>query len=122
MTGTTITTSTTVGVSLTAASQNPVTIAPSGTVNLAGSYASAIYAALGVPSTLANDGVLQAVNGYGVRFRAGGTITNGSASDTKASISGGVNGVQFDIHGTGKAHSQLRDHQEHRAPDQAFMG
>ena len=102
MTGTIITTSITVGVSLTAASQNPVTVAPSGTINVAGSYASAIYAALGVPSTLANDGVLQAANGYGVRFRAGGTITNGSASDTKASISGGVNGVRFDIHGTGK--------------------
>ncbi len=102
VTGTTITTSSTVGVSLTAASQNPVTVAPSGTINVAPAYASAIYAALGVPSTLANDGVLQAVNGYGVRFRAGGTITNGSASDTKASISGGVNGVRFDIHGTGK--------------------
>jgi hypothetical protein len=102
VTGTTITTTTTVGASLTVASQNPVMVAHSGTVNVAGSYASAIYAALGVPSTLANDGVLQAANGYGVRFRAGGTITNGSASDTKASISGGVQGVRFDIHGTGK--------------------
>ena len=102
MTGTTISTSTTVGVSLTAASQNPVTVAPSGTINVTAAYASAIYGALGVPSTLTNDGVLQAANGYGARFRAGGTITNGSASDTKASISGGVNGVRFDIHGTGK--------------------
>ena len=102
MTGTTITTSSTVGISLTVASQNPVTVAPSGTINVAGSYASAIYAELGVPGTLANDGVLQAANGYGVRFRAGGTITNGSASDTKALISGGVHGVRFDIHGTTK--------------------
>lgn len=101
MAGTTISTSTTVGVSLTAASQNPVTVTSTGTVNVSGTNASAIYGAFGVPGTIANDGLLAAANGYGIKLVSGGTITNGSATDTKASISGGLYGVRFNIHGAG---------------------
>lgn len=100
MAGTTIFTSTTVGVSLTAASQNPVKITATGTINVAGSYANAIYAALGIVGTISNLGTVLAPGGYGIRLHSGGTVTNGAAT-AKALISGGLYGVRFDVHGTG---------------------
>jgi hypothetical protein len=105
MAGTTISSSTTVGVTLTIASQNPVTVKSTGTVNVSGTGASAIYGVFGVPGTIANDGLLTAANGYGIKLVSGGTITNGSATDTKASISGGLYGVRFNIHGAGTLHN-----------------
>src|ERR1700729_3075267 len=101
MAGTTISSSTTVGVTLTIASQNPVTVKSTGTANVSGTGASAIYGVFGVPGPIANDGLLTAANGYGIKLVSGGTITNGSATDTKASISGGLYGVRFNIHGAG---------------------
>jgi hypothetical protein len=101
MAGTTISSSTTVGVTLTIASQNPVTVSSTGTVNVSGTGASAIYGVFGVPGTIDNDGLLTAADGYGIKLVSGGTITNGRATDTKASISGGLYGVRFNIHGAG---------------------
>src|SRR5579872_3063672 len=101
MAGTTIANSTTIGISLIDPSQNPVTVASTGTISVTGTNASAIYGAFGVPAIVANDGVLSAINGYGLRLVSGGSITNGSATDKTASISGGVDGVKFGIHGVG---------------------
>jgi hypothetical protein len=105
MAGTTISSSTTVGVTLTIASQNPVTVSSTGTVNVSGTGASAVYGVFGVTGTIANDGLLTAAGGYGIKLVSGGTITNGSATDTKASISGGLYGVRFNIHGAGTLHN-----------------
>jgi hypothetical protein len=105
MAGTTISSYTTIGVSLTVASQNPVTVSSSGTIAVSGTDASAIYGIFGLPGTIANDGVLRAVNGYGVRLLSGGAITNGSGTDTKASITGGLYGVKLGIHGAGTIHN-----------------
>ena len=63
---TTISTSGTVGVNLTAASQNPVTVTGTGTIDTGGTYASAIYGYYGVPGTITNSGLLEAPNGYGI--------------------------------------------------------
>lgn len=103
MAGTTISSSITTGVSLTSASQNPVTITASGTINAAGtgSSADAIYAAFGTPGTIINAGLLEAPNGYGILLRSAGSITNGSTANTHATITGGVDGIRLGAHGTG---------------------
>ena len=98
---TTISTSGTVGVNLTAASQNPVTVTGTGTIDTGGTYASAIYGYYGVPGTITNSGLLEAPNGYGIFLRSGGTITNGSTAATGARITGGVDGVKLGAHGPG---------------------
>jgi hypothetical protein len=98
---TTISGSYTVGINLTSASQNPLIITGTGTVNVAGAYASAIYGNFGIPGTVTNAGLLEAANGYGIFLRSGGTITNGSTIATSAKITGGVDGVKIGIHGSG---------------------
>src|SRR5665213_2575771 len=98
MAGTTISSSTTIGLSLTVASQNPVTVSSSGTIDVSGNDSSAIYGIFGVPGTIANDGVLSAADGYGIRLLSGGSITNGRATDTKASVTGGLYGLKLGIH------------------------
>ncbi len=102
MAGTTVTSSTTIGINLTLASQNPVFIATTGTIAVTGTNASAIYAAQGVTGTITNNGKLTASHGYGVRLLSGGTITNGAASITSAAIVGETYGVRLGIHGAGK--------------------
>ena len=102
MAGTTITSSTTIGIDLTLTSQNPVFIATTGTVAVSGTNAGAIYAAQGVVGTITNNGKLTASHGYGVRLLSGGTITNGAASVTSASIVGEAYGIKLGVHGTGK--------------------
>ena len=84
MAGTTVTSSTTIGIDLTLTSQNPVFIATTGTIAVSNTSASAIYAAQGVTGTITNNGKLTASHGYGVRLLSGGTITNGSAALTSA--------------------------------------
>ncbi len=101
MTGTTVSTSGTIGISLTSSSQNPVTVKSTGTINVSGSGYSAIYGAYGVPGVIANDGLLQSLNGYAIRLLSGGNVTNGGTADTKAKLIGGEYGIRFGVHGTG---------------------
>jgi fibronectin-binding autotransporter adhesin len=98
---TTISSSGTVGVTLTTASQNPVLVTGGGTIDVAGNYASAIYGYFGIVGTITNDGLLEAPNGYGIFLRSGGSITNGSTLATGAKITGGVDAVRIGIHGPG---------------------
>src|SRR5277367_6100962 len=75
----------TVGIKLTLVSDNPVTILPTGTINSPGLYA--IYGSDSVAWSLINRGKLSGGHS-GVTFAGTGTITNGSATATHASISG----------------------------------
>ena len=98
MTGTTIYGYGTVGVTLTSASQNPVTIGVGGTVSVSGVNASAIYGAYGISGSVTNAGALAAAAGYGVRLLSGGSVTN---TGTAASITGALYGVKFGARGSG---------------------
>ncbi len=88
--GLTISGTRTVGVHLTSASQNPVSVTSTGAIVTAGSYA--IYGSAGVNWAITNDGALAGAN-YGITLAGGGSITNGSAKDTTASISSSGQGV-----------------------------
>ena len=79
-----------VGVHLTSASQNPVTVTSTGAITTTGSYA--IYGSATVEWTVSNRGYLSGRT-YGVTLAGGGRITNGSTSNTSASILGGVFGI-----------------------------
>jgi hypothetical protein len=78
-----------------------VIITGTGTINVAGAYASAIYGYYGIAGTITNNGLLEAPNGYGVFLKSGGTITNGSTLAEGAKITGGVDAVKLGIHGPG---------------------
>jgi len=86
MTGTTISSYATTGLVLTQASQNPVTITAAGTINTLGAYA--IYGSSSTAWAITNSGSLSG-GSNGVRLVSGGSVTNGSATDTTALISGG---------------------------------
>ena len=92
MSGTTISSADTVGIVLTAASQSPLTIAATGSVYVVGYYGSGIYSGIDAPATIVNLGAVYGA-GYGVNLHDGGTITNGSAAQTSASLTGGYEGV-----------------------------
>ncbi len=97
---TTISSSGMVGVTLTTASQNPVLITGTGTIDVPGAFGSAIYVDFGIAGSITNDGLLEAPNGYGIVLRSGGSITNGSTLAKSAKITGGVIAVKIRIHGT----------------------
>ena len=101
MSGSTIAGPVTVGVTLTSAALNPVTITSAGTITVASIAASAIYGAYGIPGTVVNAGTLNASAGYGVRLLSGGAVTNGSAASSSALITGGLIGVKFGARGSG---------------------
>jgi hypothetical protein len=90
--GTIVSTYTTYALTLTSGSkQNPVSISANGTINAA-NYSAAIYGNDTATWVIQNDGVLES-NGYGITLAGGSTITNGSASDTKALIEGYFTGI-----------------------------
>jgi hypothetical protein len=95
MSGTTISSPTTVGLRLTAASQNPVTITSAGSITAPGGYA--IYAPSTIAVTITNNGSLSAAAafGLGIEALAGGTITN--------QAHGGITGAGDGIYGRGGA-------------------
>ncbi len=90
MTGTTISSYTTTNLVLTQASQNPVTITATGTINTSGS--NAVYGSAGTAWSITNNGSLAGATG-GIELEGGGSVTNGSRSATTASISGYREGV-----------------------------
>ena len=89
----TISSSGTVGITLTSPGDNPVLVTSSGTIDTPGSYA--IYGTAAAAWTITNDGSLSAAF-EGIRLADGGTVTNGSAADTGASIYGGYAGVDIE--------------------------
>ena len=98
--GLTISGTQTVGVHLTSASQNPVSVTSTGAIITTGSYA--IYGSAVTAWSITNHGTLSAANTntgfgryyYGIELTGGGSITNGSASDTTALIFAYISGSQ----------------------------
>lgn len=92
MSGTTISSAVNFGIVLAGVYQSPLTITDTGSIFASGAYASAIYSDWSAPAIIANAGVVYA-GGYGINLHDGGTITNGSALYTGASIKGGYEGI-----------------------------
>jgi hypothetical protein len=93
--GTTLSHYTTIGLALTAASQNPVLVTPMGTINSTfPGQVNGVYFARGVGGTLTNLGQIKAPSA-GAFLTSGGTVTNGSAGYQAASIAGGQYGILF---------------------------
>jgi hypothetical protein len=92
MTGTIVSTYTSVALTLSSTSQNPVSITTNGTIN-AYSYSAAIYGDKAESWTIQNDGVLLSGLGYGISLGGAGVITNGSATDETALIQGYASGI-----------------------------
>ena len=90
----TVSSSSTKPVVLSSTSSNYLTVTTTGTISAAGSYA--VYAPVAIVATIANAGSIAALNGYAIRLEGGGSVTNGSASDPRASIIGGSYGIRFD--------------------------
>ena len=97
MTGTTISSYTTTSLVLTQPSQNPVTITASGTINTLGAYA--VYGAASTAWKITNNGQLSGAL-YGVELTGGGTVINGSNSNTTARVSF-PGGYQYTTYGHG---------------------
>jgi len=93
--GTSVSGYTTIGVTLTLASAPDVFISTSGTIAASSTYVAAIYAARGVAATIVNMGQVGSATQSGTELNAGGSVTNGSAADTIASVSGYAYGVRF---------------------------
>ncbi len=88
--GLTISGTQTVGVHLTSASQNPVSVTSTGAIITTGSYA--IYGTAAADWTITNGGTLSGGR-YGISLAGGGHVTNGSAADNTASISASAAGL-----------------------------
>ena len=93
MSGTTISSYGTVGVQLTAVSQNPVTVTSTGTIDTA--TGNAIYGSNADAWTISSTGTIRstAPGQNGVFLKQGGTVTNGASGATGALISGAFSGV-----------------------------
>jgi len=100
MAGTTIS-STMGGVRVSQASWNPYLITRTGRVVASGTVTTAFYVNYGIAATLTNLGLVSAVaaGDYGVKLRSGGTITNGSTTNSTARIVGGSYGIGIGVHG-----------------------
>jgi hypothetical protein len=94
MTGTTISTTITKGITLSSASQNPVTITSGGYIKAFKSNSSdGIYGvALNKPWSIHNDGKIGAL-GLGIQLLGSGDVVNGSANDHNATIFGNFGGI-----------------------------
>ena len=71
MSGTTIGSYMSVGLTLSSPGQMPVTVTGTGTITTAAGYAAGIYAAANLPATISNGGQISASEGYGVRLGDG---------------------------------------------------
>jgi hypothetical protein len=95
MAGTTIATSRTIGVNLTAASQLPLTVTGTGAIKVASG--DAVYIAAALAGAVANLGTIRASgsSGVGVQAKGAASILNGGTAASAALIEGGSAGVSI---------------------------
>ncbi len=84
------------------ATDNPVTVAGTGLINVnsTSAYAAGIFGNSGTAWTLSNFGTVESIGskGIGVNLQSGGTITNGASNLTSGLIAGSLDGI--DIQGS----------------------
>ena len=97
---TTINSSTTIGLTVSSALQNPVTITSLGTINTTTTGQKGIFSNYGIFATITNDGFITSPT-YGIDLTSGGRITNGSTANTAARILGANYGIRFQVNGSG---------------------
>ena len=97
---TTINSSTTIGLSISAALQNPVTITSLGTIDTTTTGLRGIFGSYGIFATITNDGFITSPT-YGIDLTSGGRVTNGSTANAAARILGANYGIRFQVNGSG---------------------